>query len=40
MPYKCGLQKCDLRLAKKVAAIAQFEGVGLLNKQTELLTKC
>ena len=40
MPYKCGLRKCDLRLAKKVAAIAQFEGVGLLNKQTELLTKC
>ena len=29
----------NLCLAEKVA-IAQFEGVGLLNKRTELLSKC
>ena len=39
MPYKCSSLKCDLCLGEKVA-IAQFEGVGLLNKQTELLSKC
>ena len=39
MPYKCGSRKCDLCLSEKVA-IARFEGVGLLNRQTELLSKC
>ena len=39
MLYKCGLRKCDLCFAEKVA-IARFEGVGLLNKRTELLSKC
>ena len=39
MSCKCGSQKCDLCLAGKVA-IAQFEGVALLNKRTELLFKC
>ena len=39
MPYKCGSQKCDLCLAEKVA-IARFKEVGLLNKRTELLSKC
>ena len=37
--YKCGSRKCDLCLAEKVA-IARFKGVGLLNKRTELLSKC
>ena len=32
-------RKCDFCLAEKVA-IVQFEGVGLLNRQTELLYKC
>lgn len=31
MPYKCSSRKCDLFLDEKVA-IAQFEGVFLLNK--------
>ena len=39
MPYKCGSRKCDLFLTEKVA-IARFEGVGLLNKRTVLLSKC
>ena len=39
MSYKCGSRKCDSCLAEKVA-IAQFEGVVLLNKRTELLSKC
>ena len=39
MPFKCGSRKCDLCLAEKVA-IARFEGVRLLNKQTELLSEC
>ena len=39
MPYKCSSQKCDLCLAEKVA-LGRFEGVGLLNKRTELLSKC
>ena len=39
MPYKCGSRKWDLCLAEKVA-IARFEGVGLLNIRTELLSKC
>ena len=38
MLYKCSSRKCDFCLAEKVA-IAQFEGVGLLNRQTELLKK-
>ena len=38
-PYKCGSRKCDLCLAEKVA-IARFKGVGLLNKRTELISKC
>ena len=39
MPYKCGLHKCDLCLAEKVA-IAKFVEVGLLNKGAEWLSKC
>ena len=39
MPYMCSSRKSDLCLAEKVA-IAQFEGVGLLNKRNELLSKC
>ena len=39
MPYKCGSCKCDLYFSEKVA-IAPFEEVGLLNKQTELLSNC
>ena len=39
MPYKCGSRECDLCLAEKVA-IARFERIGLLNKRTELLSKC
>ena len=38
MSYKCGSRKCDLCLAEKVA-IARSEGVGLLNKRTEILSK-
>ena len=38
-PYKCGSRKCDLCLAEKVA-IARLKGVGLLNKRTELISKC
>ena len=38
-PCKCGSRKCDLCLAEKVA-IAWFKGVGLLNKRTELISKC
>ena len=37
MPYKCGLHKCDLCLAEKVA-IAKFVEVGLLNKGAEWLS--
>ena len=39
MSYSCGVWKYDLCLAETVA-IAQFEAVGLLNKQIELLSKC
>ena len=39
MTYECSLRKCDLCLAEKVTK-ARFKGVGLLNKQTELLSKC
>ena len=38
-PYKCDSRKCDLCLAEKVA-VARFEEVGLLNKRSELLSKC
>ena len=37
--YKCGSRNCDLCLAEKVA-IAHYKGDGLLNKRTELLSKC
>ena len=39
IPYKCGSQNCDLSLDEKVA-IARYKGNGLLNKRTELLSKC
>ena len=37
MPYKCGSENCVLCPTEKLA-IAQFEGVDLLNKGTELLS--
>ena len=39
IPYKCGSRNCNLCLAEKVA-IARYKGDGLLNKRTELLSKC
>ena len=39
MPYKCGSRNCDLCLAEKVA-IARYKGDDLLNKRTELISKC
>ena len=39
MFYKSGSRKVGLCLAEKVA-IARFEGVGLVNKRTEVLSKC
>ena len=39
MSYSRSVWKYDLCLADTVA-IAQFEAVGLLNKQIELLSKC
>ena len=39
MHYYCSSQKCDLCLAEKVG-IARSEGVGLWNKQTEVIPKC
>ena len=39
IPYKYGSRNCDLCLAEKVA-IARYKGDGLLNKRTELLSKC
>ena len=39
MPCTCDSRKCDLCFAEKLA-MAQFEKVGLLNKQTELSSKC
>ena len=39
IPYKCGSQNCELCLAEKVA-VARYKGDGLLNKRTELLSKC
>lgn len=39
IPYKCGSRRCDLCLAEKVA-IVRSEPKGLLNKRTELISKC
>ena len=39
IPYKCRSRNYDLCLAEKVA-IARYKGDGLLNKRTELLSKC
>ena len=39
MFYKSGSRKVGMCLAEKVA-IARFEGVGLVNKRTEVLSKC
>ena len=39
MLYKCGSRKCDSCLANK-EPIARFKRVRLLNKRTELLSKC
>ena len=38
-PYKCGTRRCDLCLAEK-ATIIRAEPKGLLNKRTELISKC
>ena len=38
-PYKCGTRRCDLCLAEKVCII-RAEPKGLLNKRTELISKC
>ena len=38
-PYKCGTRKCDLCLSEKVA-IVRANPNGLLNKRTELISKC
>ena len=38
-PYKCGMRKCDLCLSEKVA-IVRASPNGLLNKRTELVSKC
>ena len=38
-PYKCGTRRCDLCLAEKVI-IVRSEHRGLLNKRTELISKC
>jgi hypothetical protein len=37
--YKCGTRKCDLCLSEKVAIIRANTN-GLLNKRTELISKC
>ena len=39
IPYKFGSRNYDLCLDEKVA-IARYKGDGLLNKRTELLSKC
>ena len=39
IPYKFGSRNYDLCLYEKVA-IARYKGDGLLNKRTELLSKC
>ena len=38
-PYKCGTRRCDLCLAEKVCII-RTEPKGLINKRTELLSRC
>ena len=38
-PYKCGTRRCDLCLAEKVCII-RAEPKGLINKRTELLSRC
>ena len=38
-PYKCGSRCCNLCLAEKVCII-RAEPKGLLNKRTELISKC
>ena len=38
-PYKCGTRRCDLCLSEKVCIIRSAPK-GLLNKRTELLSKC
>ena len=38
-PYKCGTRRCDLCLAEKVCIILA-EPKGLINKRTELLSRC
>ena len=38
-PYKCGTKRCDLCLSEKVAIIRANTN-GLLNKRTELISKC
>ena len=38
-PYKCGTRRCDLCLTEK-AIILRSEHRGLLNKRTELISKC
>ena len=38
-PYKCGTRRCDLCLSEKVC-IVRSEPRGLLNKRTELISKC
>ena len=37
--YKCGTRRCDLCLSEKVCII-RAEPHGLLNKRTELISKC
>ena len=38
-PYKCGSKRCDLCLTEKMI-IVRAEPKGLLNKRTELISKC
>ena len=38
-PYRCGTRRCDLCLTEK-ALIVRAEPKGLLNKRTELISKC
>ena len=38
-PYKCGTRRCDICLAEKTF-IVRSEHKGLLNKRTELVSKC
>ena len=37
--YKCGTRRCDLCLTEK-SIIVRAEPKGLLNKRTELISKC